>query len=123
MKVILKQDHDKLGKAGEALNVKDGFAMNYLIPNHIAMRATESNLRTLEELKKQKAKKTAKEFSDTQALAAEIEKTTIEIKAKAGDDDKLFGSVNSQNIADALAENGFKIDKKSVALDEPLKHI
>ncbi len=122
MKVILKQDHEKLGKAGEALNVKDGFAMNYLIPNHIAMRATDANLRTLEELKKQKAKKTAKEFADSQALSSELEKTTIEIKAKAGDDDKLFGSVNAQNIIDALSEKGFKIDKKSVVLEEPLKH-
>jgi large subunit ribosomal protein L9 len=123
MKVILKQDHDKLGKTGEALNVKDGYAMNYLIPNHIAMRATDSNLRALDELKKQKAKKTAKEFADIQTMGAELEKVTLEIKANADDDEKLFGSVSPQNIIDALAEKGFTIDKKSVILDEPIKHL
>ena len=123
MKVILKQDHDKLGKSGEALNVKDGYAMNYLIPNHLAMRATESNLKTLDELKKQKSRKTAKEFADAQAMGAELEKVTIEIKANAGDDEKLFGSVSSQNITDALAAKGFTVDKKSVIMDEPIKHL
>ena len=123
MKVILKQDHEKLGKSGEAINVKDGFAMNYLIPNHLAMRATASNLRTLEELKKQQAKKTAKEISDAQTLASEIEKLTLEIKAKAGDDDKLFGSVTAQNVSDAITEKGFTVDKKNIILDEPIKHI
>ena len=121
MKVILKQDHEKLGKTGEAINVKDGFAMNYLIPNHIVMRATDSNLRTLDELKKQKAKKTAKEITDAQTLASELEKLTLEIKAKAGDDDKLFGSVNAQNISDAIAEKGFTVDKKNILLDESIK--
>ena len=116
MKVILKQDHEKLGKTGEAINVKDGFAMNYLIPNHIVMRATDSNLRTLDELKKQKAKKTAKEITDAQTLASELEKLTLEIKAKAGDDDKLFGSVTAQNISEAIAEKGFTVDKKNILL-------
>ena len=122
MKVILKQDHEKLGKSGEAINVKDGFAMNYLIPNHLAMRATASNLRTLEELKKQQAKKTAKEISDAQTLASEIEKLTLEVKAKAGDDDKLFGSVTAQNVSEAITEKGFTVDKKNIILDEPIKH-
>src|SRR5437868_3605785 len=121
MKVILKQDHEKLGKTGEAINVKDGFAMNYLIPNHIVMRATDSNLRTLDELKKQKAKKTAKEITDAQTLASELEKLTLEIKAKAGDDDKLFGSVTAQNISEAIAEKGFTVDKKNILLDESIK--
>ena len=66
MKVILKQDHTSLGKTGEIVSVKDGYAMNYLIPNHIAMKVSEGNIRTYDELKKQKAKKVAKEISDTQ---------------------------------------------------------
>jgi len=122
MKVILKQDHEKLGKTGEAINVKDGFAMNFLIPNHLAMRATPSNLRTLDELKKQKAKKTAKEITDAQTLASELEKLILEVKAKTGDDDKLFGSVTAQNISDAITEKGFTVDKKNIVMDEPIKH-
>ena len=122
MKVILKQDHEKLGKTGEAINVKDGFAMNFLIPNHLAMRATPSNLRTLDELKKQKAKKTAKEITDAQTLASELEKLILEVKEKTGDDDKLFGSVTAQNISDAITEKGFTVDKKNIVMDEPIKH-
>jgi len=123
MKVILKQDYDTLGKTGEAVSVKDGYAMNYLIPNHIAVRATASNLRTLEELKKQKSKKVAKEIEDTKALAETISQASLLIKAKAGDDDKLFGSVNSQMISDALTEKGFNVDKKHIILEESIKHI
>jgi len=123
MKVILKQDNDKLGRAGEAVTVKDGYAMNYLIPNQIAVRATASNLRTLEELKKQKAKKLAKEIADGKELAGAISTAEIIIKAKAAEDDKLFGSVNVQMISDALTAKGFNVDKKHIILEEPIKHI
>ena len=123
MKVILKQDYDTLGKAGEAVSVKDGYAMNYLIPNHIAVKATASNLVALEELKKQRAKKTAKEIQDTQQLAGAISGDVLNIKAKAGDDEKLFGSVTAQMISEALLAKGFNIDKKHIILDEPIKHV
>lgn len=123
MKVILKQDYDTLGKTGEAVSVKDGYAMNYLIPNQIAVRATASNLRTLEELKKQKVHKVAKEIQDTKALAETISAAALLIKAKAGDDEKLFGSVTSQMISEALAEKGYNVDKKHIILEEPIKHV
>jgi large subunit ribosomal protein L9 len=123
MKVILKQDHEKLGKIGDSLTVKDGYAMNFLIPNNIAMKATESNLRVLEELKKQKAKKVQKEIADAETLAAELGKLTLEIKVKAGEEDKIYGSVNSQMISDKLAESGFNVDKKHVMLEEPIKEL
>ena len=122
MKVILRQDQQNLGKAGEAVNVKDGYAMNYLIPNQIAVRATASNLRTLEELKKQKARKTMKETEDARKLADLLGTTDLTLKAKAGDDDKLFGSISAQIISDALNEKGFTIDKKHINLHEPIKH-
>ncbi len=123
MKVILKQDHQKLGRIGDTVSVKDGYAMNYLIPNHIAMKATPSNLRVLEELKKQREKKLKKEISDAETMAAELAKLTLEIKAKTGEDEKIFGSVNAQIISEALVQKGFNIDKKHVILEEPIKKL
>lgn len=123
MKVILKQDYEKLGHIGDSVTVKDGYAMNYLIPNNIAMKATESNLRVLEELKKQKAKRVQKEIADAETLAAELQKLTLEIKVKAGEEDRIYGSVNSQMISDKLVESGFNVDKKHVMLEEPIKEL
>jgi large subunit ribosomal protein L9 len=123
MKVILKQDYDKLGKTGDTVSVKDGYAMNFLIPNHIAMKATSSNLKVLEELKKQKESKLKKEIAEAEKLAAELEKLTLEIKANAGEDEKIFGSVTQQIISEALTQKGFNVDKKHVLLEEPIKKL
>lgn len=123
MKVILKQDHSTLGKIGEIVSVKDGYAMNFLIPNHIAMKASSSNTRVFEELKKQGAKKTAKAVADAEQLAAEISKLTLEIKMKAGEDSKTYGSVNAQVISEALEQKGFKVDKKHIELEHPIKEL
>lgn len=123
MKVILRQDHSSLGKTGEIVSVKDGYAMNFLIPNHIAMRATESNMRVYEELKKQRAKKIAQEIADAEQLAKELEKLTLEIKMKAGEDNTTYGSVNAHIISDSLGKQGFKVDKKHIELDEPIKEL
>lgn len=123
MKVILKQDFEKLGKIGDTVSVKDGYAMNFLIPNHIAMKATSSNLKVLEELKKQKENKLKKEITEAEKLAAELEKQTLEIKANAGEDEKIFGSVTAQIISEALIQKGFNIDKKHIVLEEPIKKL
>jgi large subunit ribosomal protein L9 len=123
MKVILKQDFEKLGKTGDSVSVKDGYAMNFLIPNHIAMKATESNLRVLDELKKQKENKIKKEIAEEEKLAAELGKLTLEIKANAGEDEKIFGSVTAQIISETLIQKGFNIDKKHIILEEPIKKL
>jgi large subunit ribosomal protein L9 len=123
MKVILKQDHPALGKTGEIISVKDGYAMNFLIPNHLAMKASDSNVIVYEELKKQRAKKVAKEISDVEQLAAELGKFTLEIKMKSGEDDKIYGSVNAHVISEALETKGFKIDKKQIELEEPIREL
>ena len=123
MKVILKKEHEKLGGIGDAVNVKDGYAMNYLIPHGIAVKATNGNLKALEEIRKQQENKLKKEATDTERLAGELEKVQVTIKVKAGEDDKIFGSVTSQMIAEALAEKGFTVDKKFIALEEPIKHL
>lgn len=123
MKVILKQDFEKLGKIGDSVSVKDGYAMNFLIPNHIAMKATESNLRVLDELKKQKESKLKKEIAEAEKHAADLGKLTLEIKANAGDDEKIFGSVTAQIISETLIQKGFNIDKKNILLEEPIKKL
>jgi large subunit ribosomal protein L9 len=123
MKVILKQDFEKLGKTGDIISVKDGYAMNYLIPNGVAMKATSSNMNVLEELKKQKARKFEKEIAEAEKLAAVLGQVTVEIKAKAADDVKLFGSVSGGTIHEALLHLGHNVDKKQIVLDEPIKEI
>lgn len=128
MKIILKQDHDNLGKIGEVVNVKDGFAMNYLIPNGVAMRANTGNLKVLDEIKKQQSKKLDKEVAESQKLASELtakfsHAEPLSIKAKAADEIKLFGSVTNGTIAEALLHQGFNIDKKNILLAEPIKEI
>jgi len=124
MKVILKQDNENLGKTGEVVNVKDGFAMNYLIPNGVAMKANSSNMKVLDEIKKRQAKKLEKITAESQKLAGELAGIgELEIKAKAADDIKLFGSVTSGTIAEALIHKGFTIDKRNILLEEPIKEI
>jgi len=121
MKVILRQDFESLGKLGEVVTVKDGYARNYLIPRSIAYRATLSSLRALEEEKKQHDHQEQKKFKDAEKLGGELEKLSVTIPMKVGEDDKLFGSVTSQMIADALKEKGFTVDKRAIDLEEPIK--
>ena len=123
MKIILKKDHDKLGKTGDVVNVKDGYAMNFLFPNGIAMKANESNVKVLEGIKKLQSKKLELEVKESQKIASELSAVSLEIKAKAADEMKLFGSVSSGTIAEALVHKGFKIEKKNILLDEPIKEL
>lgn len=121
MKVILRQDHERLGKVGDAVEVKDGYARNYLIPRKIAFEATAGNLRALEEEKTQRVHRSEKELRTAKKLAAELEKLSITIQMKVGEEEKLFGSVTSQTIADSLKEKGFTIDKRVIDLGEPIR--
>ncbi|MEW6196461.1 MAG: 50S ribosomal protein L9 [Bacteroidota bacterium] len=123
MKVILRKNFDQLGKVGEIVNVKDGYARNYLIPRQIAYQATVGNIRALEEEKKQILKKEAKELESAQKLASELEKVSITIPVTVGEEDKIFGSVTNQMIADALKEKGHDIDKRKIEITEPIKSL
>jgi large subunit ribosomal protein L9 len=123
MKVILRKDMEKLGKVGDVISVKDGYARNYLIPRDIAFLASESNVRALEEEKKQVSRKLEKEKKSSEVLAGELEKISVTIKMKVGEDDKLFGSVTSQMIADALKEKGLNLDKRQIELEDTLKSL
>jgi len=121
MKIILRQDFEKLGKTGDIVEVKDGYARNYLIPRKIGFLANAGNLRKLEEEKKQHTTNQTRELQHSKKMALELEKVSVTLKVKVGEDEKLFGSVTSQMIADALLEKGLTIDKRIIELDEPIK--
>jgi large subunit ribosomal protein L9 len=121
MKVILRKDSEKLGRTSEVISVKDGYARNYLIPRGIAYEATDGSLRQLEEENKQQSRRVDKEHVQAEALAANLEKVSITIKMKVGEEEKLFGSVTSQMITEALLEKEITLDKRQIELAEPLK--
>ncbi len=121
MKVILRKAQEKLGQVGAVVDVKDGYARNYLIPKGIAFAASNGSIRALEEEKKQATRRLSKEQKASEKLAAELEKVSITLQMKVGEDEKLFGAVTSQMVADALKEKGFEIDKRILDLEEPIK--
>ena len=121
MKVILRQNYNKLGNIGDVVDVQDGFARNYLIPRRIAFRATEGTLKALEQEKKQLARKEEKVIQDSEKLAAQLGSVSLTITMKVGEDDKLFGAVTSQMISESLTEKGYTIDKRIIELEEPIK--
>jgi len=122
MKVILKQDYELLGDQGQIVDVKNGYARNFLIPNGIATTANASNLKTYEEVKRQRGRKVQKETDEMKKLATDLAGHSIDISVKTGEDDRVFGSVTSQMIHDALVEKGVNvIDRKKIVLKEPIK--
>ena len=121
VKVILRQNFEQLGQLGDVVDVKDGYARNYLIPKKIAYPATPGYLKTLEEEKKQSARRQQKELRTSEKLAADLEKVSLTIPMKVGEEDKLFGAVTPQMIAEHLAEKGFEIDKRKIDLGDQIK--
>ena len=123
MEVILIQDLANLGFKNDIVKVRDGYGRNYLLPQKIAIIANEANRKQLAETLKQQAHKAAKLLADAQALEAKLAETVIELKAKANEDGKIFGTVTTQNISDALAAQGITIDKKVITIAEPIKQL
>tara|TARA_B100001029_G_C14882263_1_gene350632 strand:+ start:246 stop:695 length:450 start_codon:yes stop_codon:yes gene_type:complete len=123
MKVILIQDVDNLGKIGDSVNVKNGYARNFLIPNKLALFANDQNMKSIESMLKQQELKNAKERSNLESLSKVLDKVTLKFELKAGEEGKLFGSVTSQMISDELAKQDLNVDKKEVVLDEPIKEL
>ncbi len=121
MKVILRKDYESLGRLGDIVEVKDGYARNYLFPRNIAIMATEGALNTIEEERQQQARREAKELRNAEKAAQEIEKISVTIQMKVGEDDKLFGAVTNQMIADSLREKGYALDKRQIDLQETIK--
>ena len=123
MKVILIEDVEKLGSMGDIIQVKDGYARNYLFPKNLAKTATDSNLKIIEEIKKKKISALAKEKKLAEALREKLSLVSCTIPVEAGDDDRLFGSVTSQDIARAFEEEGFSLDKRKIIMEEPIKKL
>lgn len=123
MKLILKQDVEKLGLAGEVVTVKDGYGRNYLIPQGLAVIASAGNLRHAAEIQKQKALKLSKAKSDAQAIADRLASLELEIAAKVGEEGRLFGTITNAQIADALAHKGIEIDRRRISLNEDIRMV
>jgi large subunit ribosomal protein L9 len=124
MEVILKKNVDKLGYANEVVKVKPGYGRNFLIPQGYAVLATPSARKAHEEVMRQKSHKEAKMLAEAQTVAAKLAEVTLTIGTKAGENGKIFGSVNTVQIADALRKEGFEIDRKSLKIkEEPIKEL
>jgi large subunit ribosomal protein L9 len=121
MKIILREDVPKLGKSGELLTVKDGFARNYLLPKKLAVVANASNIRQLEHDKAVIALHQRKIKNSAEALAEQLAHLNLQVKRKVGEQGRLYGSVTSLDISDALAAKGFEIERRTIHLPEPLK--
>ncbi|WP_448588512.1 50S ribosomal protein L9 [Thermocrinis sp.] len=123
MKVVLIKDLEGYGTVGSVINVKDGFARNYLIPRGIALPATESNLRHVNSIVSQKLRKFQKEKEKALALAKKLEGLLLEVKHPVGEKGKLYGSVTNAEISKALNEKGYEIDKKKIILNKPIRDV
>jgi large subunit ribosomal protein L9 len=123
MKVILRQNVDTLGQIGDLVEVKSGYARNYLIPNKLAYIALKGNIKALEEEKKSFDRKKHQELQHAESQAAEIEKVSISIPVQVGEEDKIFGTVTTQMIADALKGKGYDVDKRKIEIEEPIKSL
>lgn len=124
MKVILLQDVKGHGKKGDVVNASDGYARNYLLPKGLAVEANAKNLTELKNKKAAEDKRKQQEYEEAKMLAEKISKVQVEIKAKSGENGKLFGSVTNKEIADVLkSKHGLSIDKKKIVLPEPIKSL
>ncbi len=123
MEVILREDVEKLGNRGELVKVANGYARNFLLPRRLAVPATDANRKIVEQERQAHLRKEAKLKTESEDLAKLLAAVTVTIAQKAGENDQLFGSVTSKDVADALAAKNFTIDRKKVQLDEPIKQL
>jgi large subunit ribosomal protein L9 len=124
MKVLLTQDIDRVGKAGQVKNVADGYARNYLLPKGLAIAATQGALKQADTIRKAEERRQAQLFAQAQAIAAQLEDKSLNFQAKAGESGKLYGSVTAHDIAEAVLEQiGLEIDKRKIELQEPIRMV
>ncbi|MBI3090909.1 MAG: 50S ribosomal protein L9 [Candidatus Tectomicrobia bacterium] len=121
MKVILKESMGKLGMVGDTVNVKDGYARNFLLPRGLAVPANTPNLQALDRELKVKREKLQRHYADAANLATRLEQTHCTFVRKTGESDRLFGSVTSMDVAELLTTQGFSIDRRRIDLEEPIK--
>ncbi|HUO27965.1 MAG TPA: 50S ribosomal protein L9 [Bryobacteraceae bacterium] len=123
MEVILREDIDRLGSRGQVVKVADGYARNFLLPKRMAVAATDANRKIVEQERQAHLRREAKQKSEAEDLAKLITGVTVTIAQKAGENDQLFGSVTSKDVADALAQQNYTIDRRKVLLEEPIKQL
>jgi len=123
MKVILRQPVKGLGEKGDVIQVHDGYGRNYLIPQQLAWEANEKNVRRLKEEKRREEEKDEKILRSARALSTKLDKASCTIPVKVGEEEKIFGSVTSSDIREALLSQGIDVDKKDILLDEPIKEL
>ncbi len=123
MKVILTESMDRLGDAGEVVEVKDGYARNFLIPRKLALVANKGNMAVYEEVRQQTEAQNTREKREAEKLAKDLVKASCTVPVAVGEEDRIFGSVTSQQIADLLKEQGFDLDRRAVELEEPIRSL
>jgi len=123
MEVILKEDVNNLGHRGDVVKVAEGYGRNYLLPQNLAMQANANNKAVIEQMKNSAVRKSAKEKTESEALVAQLDAVSLNFTRKTGENDHLFGSVTSSDIAQQLEAQGFTIDRRKIHLDEPLKQL
>jgi len=123
MEVILKEDVAKLGNRGDVVKVAEGYGRNYLLPRKLAIEATIANKAVIDQMKAAAVRRTAKEKTEAEALAKQFEGLSVSFQRKSGENDQLFGSVTSSDIAEALEKKSFHIDRRKIQLHEPLKSV
>ena len=123
MEVILKEDVPKLGHRGDVVKVAEGYGRNFLLPRKLAIEATAGNKAVVEQMRQSAVRRSAVEKSDAETLSKQLESVALEFRRKAGEKDHLFGSVTNSDIAEALVQKGFNIDRRKIQLSDPLKSL
>ena len=123
MEVILREDIERLGNRGQVVRVADGYARNFLLPKRLAVAATDGNRKIVEQERQAHLRREAKQKGEAEDLSKLLSGVTVTIAQKAGENDQLFGSVTSKDVADALAAKNFTIDRRKVLMDEPIKQL
>jgi large subunit ribosomal protein L9 len=123
MEIILREKVEKLGTKGDIVRVSDGYARNFLLPKKLAVLATTTNIRQIEQEKAAAVRREAVEKQEAEELARQLSKVSLNLTRKAGESDVLYGSVTSMDIAEALAAKGFTLDKRKIELSEPIKSL
>lgn len=123
MKVILLKDVKGKGKKGEVKDVPEGYARNYLFKHNLAVEASKGNMKSLEKKKESEEKQAQQELEEAKKMKKEFEDMTVELSAKAGDGGRLFGAVTNKQIAEELKKAGYKIDKRKIEMDEPIRSL
>jgi large subunit ribosomal protein L9 len=121
MEVILKQDVDKLGHQGDVVKVAEGYGRNYLLPKKLAIEATAANKAVIAQMKAAAVRKVAREKADAESLAKQFDGVSVNFTRRAGENNQLFGSVTTGDIASELENKGFKLDRRKISLNEPIK--